>query len=68
MIIIQKNTILITLCDICADEYQKSGKYYIEREYIFTVNYENCEKCKIRKGFDYSIKSTKKSIDGGRLK
>jgi hypothetical protein len=56
MIMIQKNTILITLCDSCADDYRNSGKYSIKREYIFNVNYEDCDKCKTRKGFDYSIK------------
>ena len=56
MIIVEKNTILITLCDLCVYDYHCSGKYLNHPENLFTVWFDDCFKCKIRKGNYYSEK------------
>ena len=55
MTIVNKNTILHVLCETCADECRKSGKFNINKDSTFIECFEDCEKCKVRKGFYYSM-------------
>jgi hypothetical protein len=56
MIIVKNDTILRVLCEACAIEFGNNGNFTLHRADIFISCYEDCEICKTRKGFYYSVK------------